>query len=159
MTTPPKPSARSVANDITWGLLMMFLSVLLSPVADIFSKLAAETIPPAEVTAARFIFQWLFALPMMALRGSGGLWSWRQSAIHAARGCRHHDRLRLSRAGLDAGAAAIFRDRPGDDLGLAGLPQRPGSAEMGRHSHHHRLRPLHHLARTPLCIAARIRYI
>lgn len=70
MTTPTKPPARLVTNDITWGLTMMFLSVLLSPIIDIFSKLAAETIPPAEVTAARFIFQWLFALPMMALRGS-----------------------------------------------------------------------------------------
>jgi S-adenosylmethionine uptake transporter len=73
-------------SDVTIGLAMMFISVLLSPIIDIFSKLAAETIPPAEVTAARFIFQWLFALPMMAFRQSWGLWSVRQSGIHAIRG-------------------------------------------------------------------------
>ncbi len=72
-------------SELTFGLLMMFLSVILSPIIDIFSKLAATTIPPAEVTAARFIFQSLFALPMMALRGQWGLWSLRRSGVHAIR--------------------------------------------------------------------------
>jgi S-adenosylmethionine uptake transporter len=64
----------------------MFLSVLLSPIIDIFSKLAAVTIPPAEVTAARFVLQCLFAVPMMAWRGNWGSWSWRHSGVHAVRG-------------------------------------------------------------------------
>ncbi|CAN7333809.1 DMT family transporter [Rhizobium rhizogenes] len=72
-------------SELTFGLLMMFLSVILSPIIDIFAKLAATTIPPAEVTAARFIFQSLFALPMMALRGQWGLWSLRRSGVHAIR--------------------------------------------------------------------------
>lgn len=72
-------------SELTFGLLMMFLSVILSPIVDIFSKLAATTIPPAEVTAARFIFQALFALPMMALRGQWGSWSLRRSGVHAIR--------------------------------------------------------------------------
>ncbi|AYG59621.1 DMT family transporter [Rhizobium jaguaris] len=72
-------------SELTFGLLMMFLSVFLSPIVDIFSKLAATTIPPAEVTAARFIFQWLFALPMLALRGQWGRWSLRRSGVHAIR--------------------------------------------------------------------------
>jgi len=72
-------------SELTFGLLMMFLSVVLSPIIDIFSKLAAVTVPPAEVTAARFILQWLFALPMMALRGQWGSWSLRRSGVHAIR--------------------------------------------------------------------------
>ena len=78
-------SLRLPQSELTFGLLMMFLSVVLSPIMDIFSKLAATTIPPAEVTVARFIFQSLFALPMMALRGQWGVWSWRQSGVHAIR--------------------------------------------------------------------------
>jgi S-adenosylmethionine uptake transporter len=78
--------ARLQYSDLTFGLAMMFLSVLLSPIIDIFSKLAATNIPPAEVTAARFIFQSLFAVPMMAFRQSWGSWSVWQSSIHAARG-------------------------------------------------------------------------
>lgn len=68
------------------GLVLMFIAVIVSPVIDIFSKLAAVTIPPIEVTVARFILQCLFALPMMAWRGSWGDWSWRHSWVHAVRG-------------------------------------------------------------------------
>ena len=85
MTTSSGSSVRLLQSELTFGLSMMFLSVVLSPVMDIFSKLAATTIPPAEVTAARFVFQSLFALPMMALRGQWGVWSWRQSGVHAIR--------------------------------------------------------------------------
>ena len=85
MNTSSGSSARLPQSELTFGLLMMFLSVVLSPIMDIFSKLAATTIPPAEVTAARFIFQSLFALPMMALRGQWGVWSWRHSGVHAIR--------------------------------------------------------------------------
>ncbi|MDE1995147.1 MAG: DMT family transporter, partial [Rhizobiaceae bacterium] len=85
MTGQSGALSRLPQSELMWGLMMMFLSVLLSPIIDIFSKLAATTIPPAEVTAARFILQWLFALPMMALRGQWGLWSWHQSGIHAIR--------------------------------------------------------------------------
>ena len=73
-------------TELTVGLVMMFLSVLLSPIVDIFSKLAATTIPPAEVTAARFFLQLLFALPMMAWRRQWGAWSLRQSGVHLVRG-------------------------------------------------------------------------
>ena len=78
-------SLRLPQSELTFGLLMMFLSVVLSPVIDIFSKLAAITIPPAEVTAGRFIFQSLFALPAMAMRGQWGVWTWRRSGVHAIR--------------------------------------------------------------------------
>jgi S-adenosylmethionine uptake transporter len=56
MNTSSGSSARLLQSELTFGLVTMFLSVVLSPVMDIFSKLAATTIPPGEVTAARFIF-------------------------------------------------------------------------------------------------------
>src|ERR1700754_2571989 len=85
MNTTSGPSLRLPQSELTFGLLMMFLSVVLSPVIDIFSKLAAITIPPAEVTVGRFIFQSLFALPAMAMRGQWGVWTWRRSGVHAIR--------------------------------------------------------------------------
>ncbi|MGG6893927.1 DMT family transporter [Rhizobium sp. BR 315] len=85
MNTSGGSSLRLPQSELTFGLAMMFLSVILSPIIDIFSKLAAATIPPAEVTAARFILQALFALPMMAMRGQWGVWTWRRSGVHAIR--------------------------------------------------------------------------
>ncbi len=85
MNTSSGSSTRLPQSELTFGLLMMFLSVVLSPIIDIFSKLAATTIPPAEVTAARFILQSLFALPMMAMRRQWGVWTWRGAGIHAIR--------------------------------------------------------------------------
>lgn len=85
MNTSSGAFSRLPQSELTFGLLMMFLSVVLSPIIDIFSKLAATTIPPAEVTAARFIFQSLFALPMMAMRRQWGVWTWRRSGVHAIR--------------------------------------------------------------------------
>ncbi|TWB61494.1 S-adenosylmethionine uptake transporter [Rhizobium sp. ERR 922] len=85
MSTSSGSSVRLPQSELTFGLSMMFLSVILSPVIDIFSKLAAATIPPGEVTAARFIFQALFALPIMAMRWQWGVWTWRRSGVHAIR--------------------------------------------------------------------------
>ena len=51
-------SSRSAsASEVSTGILLMFLSVLVSPIIDIFSKLAIATIPAAEITAARFVVQ------------------------------------------------------------------------------------------------------
>lgn len=74
------------SSEITTGLLLMFLSVLASPLIDIFSKLATATVPPAEVTAGRFIVQSLFMLPMLLHRRIWSEFSWRQSGFHAIRG-------------------------------------------------------------------------
>jgi drug/metabolite transporter (DMT)-like permease len=74
------------SSELTMGLALMFVSVLLSPLIDIFSKLAAVTVPPIEVTAARFVFQCLFALPMIVWRRSWVTGTWRQGGIHAIRG-------------------------------------------------------------------------
>ena len=64
-----KLNLASPSSEITTGLFLMFLSVLASPLIDIFSKLATATVPAAEVTAGRFIFQSLFMLPMLLRPG------------------------------------------------------------------------------------------
>ncbi|MDI7863758.1 DMT family transporter [Rhizobiaceae bacterium n13] len=85
MTSPRSP-ALSLPQDVTTGLMLMFVAVLIAPLIDIFSKLATSTIPSAQVAAARFLFQALFMLPFVVWRGSFGTFSWRQTGYHALRG-------------------------------------------------------------------------
>ncbi len=65
-------------NRISYGLTLMVFSVLLSPLIDIFSKLAIATVPSAEITAARFLLQIVFILPIV-------LGAVRSSISHGAR--------------------------------------------------------------------------
>jgi drug/metabolite transporter (DMT)-like permease len=78
--------AASPASEVTMGLTLMFLSVLLSPIIDIFAKLAIVTVPAAEITAARFAVQALSMLPIVLWRRAWADFSWRQSVFHAIRG-------------------------------------------------------------------------
>jgi drug/metabolite transporter (DMT)-like permease len=75
-----------VSSEVTMGLMLMFLSVLVSPIIDIFAKLAIVTIPSAEITLARFVVQSLCMLPVVLLRRSWAAFNWRQSGYHAIRG-------------------------------------------------------------------------
>jgi drug/metabolite transporter (DMT)-like permease len=76
----------SPASEVTMGLTLMFLSVLVSPIIDIFSKLAIVTVPAAEITAARFAVQALSMLPIVLWRRTWADFSWQQSVFHAIRG-------------------------------------------------------------------------
>jgi drug/metabolite transporter (DMT)-like permease len=76
----------SAASQVTTGITLMFLSVLVSPIIDIFAKLAIVTIPSAEITAARFVVQALCMLPIVLWRRTWADFSWRQSMYHAMRG-------------------------------------------------------------------------
>ncbi|MGY3611662.1 EamA/RhaT family transporter, partial [Bradyrhizobium sp. Lot11] len=76
----------SSASEVTTGLALMFLSVMVSPTIDIFSKLAVVTIPSAEVTAGRFAVQALCMLPIVLWRRSFANFSWSQNLFHAIRG-------------------------------------------------------------------------
>ncbi|MGO4564090.1 DMT family transporter [Rhizobium sp. 2YAF20] len=76
----------SAASQVTTGITLMFLSVLVSPIIDIFAKLAIATIPSAEITAARFVVQALCMLPIVLWRRTWADFSWRQSMFHAMRG-------------------------------------------------------------------------
>jgi drug/metabolite transporter (DMT)-like permease len=81
------PSATTnTPSEVMMGLVLMFISVLISPVIDIFSKLAITTIPSAEITAARFAVQALCMLPIVLWRKNLADTTWRQSFFHAIRG-------------------------------------------------------------------------
>ncbi|TDW31780.1 threonine/homoserine efflux transporter RhtA [Rhizobium azibense] len=77
---------KNSSSEISMGLMLMFISVLVSPLIDIFSKLAITTVPSAEITAARFAIQALCMLPIVIWRKKLTDSSWRQSLFHAIRG-------------------------------------------------------------------------
>lgn len=83
-STSARPA--SSTSEVTTGLVLMFFSVMFSPLIDIFAKLAVVTIPSAEVTAGRFVVQALCMLPIVIWRRSFTDFSWRQSLFHAIRG-------------------------------------------------------------------------
>jgi S-adenosylmethionine uptake transporter len=80
------PKLAADHRRISYGLTLMVLSVLISPGIDILSKLAVATLPSAEITAARFLLQVVFILPVVLVRGTLFDLTWRKSALHALRG-------------------------------------------------------------------------
>ncbi|KQY36157.1 DMT family transporter [Rhizobium sp. Root483D2] len=79
-----KPAIRS--NDISFGLGLMVIAVLISPLIDIFAKLAITTIPSAEITAMRFVLQMIFILPVVLVRGTLFDLTWKKTGLHMLRG-------------------------------------------------------------------------
>ena len=77
---------KNASSEVTMGLALMLLSVLFSPLIDIFAKLAIATVPSAEITAARFAVQALCMLPVVIWRKNLADLSWRQTFYHAIRG-------------------------------------------------------------------------
>ncbi|WP_026619058.1 S-adenosylmethionine uptake transporter [Ensifer sp. WSM1721] len=86
MTDVSLPKLAADRNRISYGLTLMVLSVLISPLIDIFAKLAIATVPSAEITAVRFLLQVAFILPIALVRGTLFDLTWRKSALHALRG-------------------------------------------------------------------------
>ncbi|MGF6174073.1 DMT family transporter [Ensifer sp. 4252] len=80
------PKTITTNDRISFGLTLMVLSVLLSPLIDIFAKLAIATVPSAQITAVRFLLQVVFILPIVLLRGSLFDLTWRKTGLHALRG-------------------------------------------------------------------------
>jgi drug/metabolite transporter (DMT)-like permease len=80
------PLIPAVNSEVSAGLLLMFLAVIVSPIIDIFAKLAITTIPAIEISAARFLLQTLFALPILFWRRAFTEFSWRSNGFHAIRG-------------------------------------------------------------------------
>ena len=79
-------SAPALRNDIGVGLGLMVLSVLLSPVIDIFAKLAVTSVPAVEITFFRSLFQMIVLLPMVLFRGTLFDLTWKRAGLHALRG-------------------------------------------------------------------------
>jgi S-adenosylmethionine uptake transporter len=79
-----KQATRS--NDVSFGLSLMVIAVLISPLIDIFAKLAITTIPSAEITAVRFVLQMIFILPIVIVRGTLFDLTWKKTGLHMLRG-------------------------------------------------------------------------
>ncbi|WP_337182586.1 DMT family transporter [Shinella sp.] len=73
-------------NEVSLGLFLMVLSVLISPIIDIFAKLAVTSVPATEITFVRLLFQMTVLGPICLMRGSLFDVSWRKMGLHAARG-------------------------------------------------------------------------
>ncbi|WP_275783575.1 DMT family transporter [Pararhizobium gei] len=74
------------SNPVSIGLGLMVISVLISPLIDIFAKLAITTVPSAEITAVRFLLQVVFILPVVIVRGTLFDLTWKKTALHMLRG-------------------------------------------------------------------------
>ncbi|WP_426122667.1 DMT family transporter [Pararhizobium sp. PWRC1-1] len=78
--------AATRSNDVSFGLSLMVIAVLISPLIDIFAKLAITTIPSAEITAVRFVLQMIFILPIVIVRGTLFDLTWKKTGLHMLRG-------------------------------------------------------------------------
>ncbi|PWV95272.1 EamA domain-containing membrane protein RarD [Hoeflea marina] len=83
---PRRPSIPALEPHVTRGLVLMLLAVTISPIIDIFSKLAIATISPVEITAARFLLQAAFGLPVLVWRRIPLALSWSNTRSNALRG-------------------------------------------------------------------------
>ena len=79
-------AATPLRNEVGLGLLLMVLSVLISPISDIFAKLAVTSVPATEITFVRLVFQMAVLGPVSLLRGTLLDVTWRKMGLHAARG-------------------------------------------------------------------------
>lgn len=87
MTATTTPSGGTAAfTNVRLGLAFMVISVLISPLIDIFAKLAITSMPAAEITFARFLFQVVFLLPIVFARRTLFDLTWRKTGLHALRG-------------------------------------------------------------------------
>jgi S-adenosylmethionine uptake transporter len=86
MNMTRKPASGPLRNEVGLGLFLMVLSVLISPIIDIFAKLAVTAVPAVEITFFRFLFQIVVLIPIVFLRGTLFDLTWRKTGLHAARG-------------------------------------------------------------------------
>ncbi len=74
------------SSQVGTGIILMLLSVILSPLIDIFSKLAVETVSAGQITAGRFVVQAACMLPFVVARRRHLTLFTRQTFYHAIRG-------------------------------------------------------------------------
>jgi S-adenosylmethionine uptake transporter len=80
------PAPRKPSGDITTGIILMIVFALIAPGIDIFAKLATQTLPPGEVSLARFVVQFSLLLPIVIYRGSLRNVTVKKLGVHAVRG-------------------------------------------------------------------------
>ncbi|MGF0538607.1 DMT family transporter [Agrobacterium sp. ES01] len=81
----PSPVLSTPDAQIVGGLGLMMLAMLVAPFIDVFSKLATASTSATMITAARFLFQALFMLPIVLRLKLWRGFSWRLSGFHAIR--------------------------------------------------------------------------
>jgi drug/metabolite transporter (DMT)-like permease len=73
------------ASGISAGMGLMLLAMLITPLIDVFSKLATDGASPTLITMVRFVVQGLCMLPLVLWTGSWRNFSWELSFYHAIR--------------------------------------------------------------------------
>ncbi|MGQ3209820.1 MAG: DMT family transporter [Shinella sp.] len=73
-------------NEVSLGLFLMVLSVLISPIIDVFAKLAVTSVPATEITFVRLLFQMTVLGPICLIRGTLFDVTWKKMGLHATRG-------------------------------------------------------------------------
>ena len=73
------PAAAPFSDRILPGVLMMVGFCLIAPMIDVFAKIASQTVPVGQVTAARFAVQAVLMAPIVVMMGLSlrldrGLW-------------------------------------------------------------------------------------
>jgi S-adenosylmethionine uptake transporter len=79
-------SLATKGSDVSFGLGLMVIAVLISPLIDIFAKLAITTVPSAQITTVRFVLQVIFILPIVLVRGTLFDLTWKKTGLHMLRG-------------------------------------------------------------------------
>ncbi|MBB6506978.1 drug/metabolite transporter (DMT)-like permease [Rhizobium soli] len=86
MTSPHAHTRPALqASGISAGMGLMLLAMLITPLIDVFSKLATANASPTLITMVRFIVQALCMLPIVLWTGSWRNFSWELSFYHAIR--------------------------------------------------------------------------
>lgn len=85
MASPAVPAA-TPSRDTAIGIAAMVVFTVLAPFIDVLAKIAAQDIPPAEVSIARFVAQFGVLMPLVVWRGELTRVTRRILALHALRG-------------------------------------------------------------------------
>ncbi len=80
------PAPRKPSGDVSAGVALMIGFSLLAPGIDIFAKLATQTLPPGEVSLARFVVQFSLLLPVILWRRAFRGLTTKTFGLHVLRG-------------------------------------------------------------------------
>lgn len=79
-------SSPAASRETAIGIAAMVVFTILAPGIDVLAKIAAQDIPPAEVSLARFVAQFAALMPIVIWRGELARLTARKLALHAVRG-------------------------------------------------------------------------
>lgn len=80
------PAAAGPNNDMFLGIAAMVLFTVIAPGIDVLAKIATQSVPPAEISIARFVAQFAALMPIVVWRGELKRLTARILALHVLRG-------------------------------------------------------------------------